>query len=103
MTPAPTIVAVEIREALSSSYEELRHIALAGTGVRARGIGLALLIRSGMARWMEACVTALARPTLAVLQQIETPPLLPADVRVEVAMVLAQMALSTQSQGATAC
>ena len=103
MTPEPAIVAVEIRAALSSSYEELRHVALAGTGVRARGIGLALLIRGGMPRWMETCVTALSRPTLSVPQQIERSPRLPADVRVEVAMVLAQMALSTQSQGAAAC
>jgi hypothetical protein len=104
VTPLPAAVSVEIREALSSSYEELRQIALAGAGVHGRGTGLALLIRNGVARWMQTCIAVLARPAASPLpRQLEGQAHVPADVRAEVAMVLAQMALSTQTQGATAC
>jgi hypothetical protein len=104
VTSSPAIISVEIRDALSSSYEELRQIALAGDGVHARGTGLALLIRSGMARWMDTCIAVLARPSAPPPpRQSDGQAHLPADVRAEVAMVLAQMALSAQSQGATAC
>lgn len=105
MTPSPAaVLSVEIREALSSSYEELRQIALAGDGVHGRGTGLALLKRNGMARWMETCIAVFARPAAPPLPRLfEGQAHVPADVRGEVAMVLAQMALSAQSQGATAC
>jgi hypothetical protein len=105
VTPAPIVLPVATREALSSSYEELRQVALASGGVHGRGTGFALLIRSGMARWLDTCIAMLARPMVQALppQHIEDQAQLPADVRVEVAMVLAQMALSAQSQGAMTC
>ena len=105
MTPAAIVPSVEIRDALSSSYEEIRQIALAPDGVHGRGTGLALLIRSGMARWMDTCIAVLTRPISPSppQRQIDDQSHLPADIRVEVAMVLAQMALSAQNQGAMTC
>ena len=105
MTPTPIVLSVAICKALSSSYEELRQIALASDSMHGRGTGLALLIRSGMARWMDTCIAVLARPTASPppTRQIDDQSHLPADIRVEVAMVLAQMALSAQNQGAMTC
>ncbi len=99
---AASVPSVAVREALSSSYEELRLIALGGQG---RGVGLAFFIRSGMARWMDTCLAMLAHPTSAPRPATnpDEQPQVPADLRVEVAMVLAEMALSAHAQGATTC
>src|SRR5262249_89795 len=56
VTLGALIPPVAARDALRSSYEELRQIALASGDVHGRGTGMALLIRSGMARWMDACI-----------------------------------------------
>jgi hypothetical protein len=94
---------VPVREALASSYEDLRRLAVAG-GSHGVGTGLALFLRSGMARWMEVCIELLDRPAVP-------PPPRPAGeqhrvspaIGVEVAMVLAQMALSAHAQGEMTC
>jgi hypothetical protein len=104
MTPGVRVVPVVVREALSSSYEDLRRFAIAGTDRYGRGVGFALFIRSGMARWMDTYIDLLAQPKVAPPPQrrAEEQRLDP-DLRIEVAMVLAQMALSAHAQGATTC
>jgi len=81
-------------EALAAGYEELRRAALgssaAGDG---RGIGLALFLRRGMAAWMETCA-ALVRPHGATTARAAVPPVVPLDLRLEVATLLAEMALA---------
>jgi hypothetical protein len=107
VAPAPSIPSFETCKALASSYEELREIALAGAGVllHGRGTGFAVLIRRGMASWMETCIGVLAQPTApaVVAPRLEEPPHVPAEVRLDVAMILAQMALATQPNGAMTC
>lgn len=85
---------------LLSSYEELRRVAVRRSDHSGRGAGFALFIRSGMAAWIEACAP-LARPVEASprresAEQHHVPP----DLHAEVAMVLAEMALSAHAQGA---
>jgi hypothetical protein len=104
MTTGVAMVAATVRDALSSSYDDLRRVALAGADRPGHGVGFALFIRSGMARWMDACIDLLARPAAAppLQRHLEEQHLAP-DVRIEVAMVHAQMALSAHTQGATTC
>ena len=104
MTPSPTSVSVAAREALASSYEDLRRLVLAG-GRHGVGTGLALFLRSGMARWMEVCTELLDRPAIpppSPPQVGQQHPVSPA-IGIEVAMVLAQMALSAHAQGEMTC
>lgn len=79
--------------ALVSSYEELRGEALRRPGGPGRGSGLALFIRRGMAAWLTACA-----PVARSLEALSRVPVaqdrVPPDLRTEVAMVLAEMALS---------
>lgn len=101
--PSPTFVSIAVREGLASSYEDLRRLALAGHG---HGVGLALFIRSGMARWMEVCIELLDRPSVPPpppMQLGEHSQRVDPATRVEMAMVLAQMVLSSHAQGATTC
>jgi len=62
-------------------------------------VGFALFLRSGMAAWIEACgaVAPLCPPPR--LPPAERDRLLPTDVRGEVTMVLAAMALSVAVEG----
>ena len=107
MTPVAAIVPDTARETLWSSYEVLRRAALAGADADrlGRGVGFTLFIRSGMARWMDACVELLARPaaTPPPPRHVEEQPRFDPDLHLEVAMVLAQMALFAHAQGATTC
>ena len=90
-------------DALLSSYEELRSEALRRAGCSARGSGLALFIRRGMAAWLTACAS-LARPLEASRRKPTEVDRVPPDLRTEVAMVLAEMALTAAlAQGASTC
>ena len=92
-------IVAEARDVLVAGYEDLRRAALRRTAASGRGIGLSLFVRSGMAAWMEACA-ALPRPTAATFVRPTAPaPLVPDAFRVEVAMLLAGMALSVHAQG----
>ena len=88
-------------ETLTAGYEELRRTALgAGAPSSGRGIGLALFLRSGMAAWMETCAALMPRhaePTARAAAA--TPPLVPLDLRLEVATLLAEMALTVHAHG----
>jgi len=89
------------REALVAGYEELRRSALCHASGSGRGIGFALFVRGGMAAWMVRCA-ALLRPSEAppARRSASEQPLVPQDFRVEVASLLAEMALSAHAQGA---
>jgi hypothetical protein len=97
VTASPHTVGARAREALAAGYEELRRAALGGAAGSGRGLGLALFLRSGMAAWMETCAAlvpsrdAPARPT--------GPPVVPLDLRLEVATLLAEMALAVHTHG----
>jgi hypothetical protein len=94
--PDPTLAAA--RTALVGAYEDLRRTALSGSG---RGIGFALLVRSGVAAWIAMCAS-LARPLEAPAARRSTgQPLVPQNFQVEVATLLAEMALSAHFHGAT--
>jgi len=92
-----TIVAPSV-EALLSEYEELRQVALGGSSGVIQGTGFALLLRHGMAAWMEACVTAASssRPQPVPRQEHR---LVPSDLRSDVALVIAAMALACPIEG----
>ena len=98
------MVTAATREALSSSYEELLRVAITGADRQGRGVGFAFFMRSGMACWIDACIDLLAQPAVVSPPQrrLEERCLGP-DVRLEVAMVLTQMALSAHGQGVTTC
>jgi hypothetical protein len=97
VTAAPQLIAATTPETLLACYEDLRETAVGhGVGV-GRGVGLALFIRRGMAVWMQTCAS-LVRPRGSTLEQVVPPSLRP--LRGEVAMVLAEMALSAHTQGA---
>jgi len=100
------MVPAAVREAFSSGYEDLRRVALAGADPNGlgRGVGFALFIRSGMARWMDCCGDLLVPQVPAPpRRRVEERQQLDPDLRIEVAMVFAQMALSAHSQGVTTC
>ena len=88
--------------ALLSSYEQIRGEALRRAGGSSRGSGLALFVRRGMAAWLTACAP-LVRP-LEVPRRKPTEGRVPPDLRTEVAMILAEMALTAvHAQGALTC
>ena len=84
---------------LLSSYEDLRRTAVGPSEGATRSVGLGLFIRSGMASWMYTCAS-LVRPRESTSRPAEQPGTLCSDLRNSVAMVLAEMALSADSQGA---
>ena len=91
---APHHGSVEAR-GLVDGYEDLRRKALGGSRSGCPGYGLAILIRRGLAAWIQACLCA--TPSLPA----PCPPggdlrgTLSLDLESEVVHVLAAMALST--------
>jgi hypothetical protein len=100
MTTSSQLTVAATPEVLLSSYEDLRRAAVGPSEGATRGAGLGLFVRSGMASWMHACAS-LVRPRGATSCPAEQPGTLRYDLRISVAMVLAEMALSADSQGAT--
>lgn len=94
MIPAPPSPRRAPRnDGLIARYEELRQQALGRPGGIARGQGVALLMRSGIAGWMQAwtqCVEAVAGPPKEPLGEDESFPL---ALHREVTMILAGMVL----------
>jgi len=103
VTATPNAVRAGAQGTLAAGYEELRRAALGGGAARpARGIGLALFLRSGMAAWMESCA-ALVPPRGATVRAA-APPVVPLDLRLEVATLLAEMALAVHAhEGRPSC
>ena len=87
------------REAMVASYEELRRAALGHSG---RGAGFALFLRSGMAAWIETCAALPGPPQATPRSPAAEPRFVPQDLRVEVATLLAEMALSAHPQAGMA-
>jgi hypothetical protein len=81
------------RQALISAYEDLRKQAIGFSS--SGGLGIALLLGQGMVAWMQACSWVSSATTLDNLCRRPTvsgP--LPDDLRGEVVLVLAAMALN---------
>jgi len=100
MTFVPDSIATGARETLVANYEDLRHSALGRVSGTNRGIGFALFVRSGMAAWMATCTTLLRPPKATIRRSLSEQSLVPQDFRVEVATLLAEMALAAHAQGA---
>lgn len=86
--------------ALLASYEEIRCEALRLAGRSHCGHGLALFIRRGMAAWLTACA-----PLVRMREVLDTTAeeRVPSDLRGEVAIVLAEMALSAADPRSPTC
>jgi hypothetical protein len=84
---------------LADAYERLRHDALMAPTRGGSLRGLALLMRRGMAAWMQACATAAA--TVAVPLASSNGAHMPPSVQREVIDVLAAMSLRTAMEGKT--
>ena len=97
MTARPHAIRAGAREALAPGYEELRRAALGGAAGSGRGRGLALFLRSGMAAWMETCAALV--PSREAPPRAADPPVVPLDLRLEVATLLAEMALTVHTHG----
>ena len=107
MTPALAPISLALQQSLVSSYENLRQNALGGAATRGGSAGLAVFLRGGMAHWMDACRELPAACPLTTMKpgqtRAEDLPILDGDLRAQVAILLAQMALSAHTQGATTC
>jgi len=89
---------------LVSSYEELRDRARRHVGGSGAGTGLAVFARRGMAAWLAACAPLSRSLANKVHREPASQNAVPADLRTEVAMVLAEMALTVVfPQGASRC
>jgi hypothetical protein len=76
------------------AYEELRRMALeVSTGSGRRAPGLALVVRGGLAAWMQAC-RSVAGPVRAVRPSGQTTRALPGAIRAEVTVLLTEMVLA---------
>jgi hypothetical protein len=82
------------------AYEDLRRAALEADGRVWRVPGVAVMLRAGLAAWMQACRTVVG---LAPIVPPAGAPVggLPGTVRTEVTVLLAQMALSAATETAT--
>ena len=87
----------EAKDVLSSGYEELRCSALGRASGAGRGVGFALFVRSGMAAWMKTCAILSKSPQIR--RSVAEIPIALQDFRVEVAMLLAEMALMAYVPG----
>lgn len=95
-TTAPTNVPSS-SESLLSEYEELRRVALFPSNRLSRGVGFSLLLRRGMAVWMDACAAVAPARSQAVPREQHR--LVRSELRSEVALVLAEMAMANPSYG----
>lgn len=92
-------LAAATAESLLAGYEDLRRVAV---GPPLRGLaaqGLSLLRRSGLAAWVEAFLPMPSPPTAPVSLAAPTPGRLPMDVRGELTLLVAAMALSAVPRG----
>ncbi len=99
MTSVPDSIVAGAKEALVAGYEQLRRSALGRVSGAGRGVGFALLVRGGMATWMETCAALPRTPEAAARRPLAEQPLVPQDFRAEVANLLAEMALSAHGHG----
>ena len=82
------------------AYEALRQAALEeADGLVRRATGVAALRRAGVVAWMETCRSVAS--SVAAVRPGETVAPLPGTVRAQVAVLLAEMALSAAAERAT--
>jgi hypothetical protein len=82
-----------------TAYEDLRRAALeAPDGPVRRAPGLALVLRAGIAAWMQACRSVTGPVLSARPPSSDTPPVLPGTVRAEVTVLLAEMVLAAAAE-----
>ena len=95
--PAPPSAPLDGNE-IVARYEELRRQALGACGGVNGGLGLALLVRQGMKGWIEAW--SHCGPSLPMKPQNQTgsTEVVPLDLRGEVVLILAGMALSSRGE-----
>jgi hypothetical protein len=87
-SPVPTAAPGD-KAALVGAYEELRQRFLD----RQHGPGVALLMRSGLREWMNACSSYLEAPATSVPAPPDDEAVLPQGVRAELVVILAGMLL----------
>ncbi len=80
---------------LVDGYEALRRTALNGARAGCPGYGLAILIRRGLAGWIQACLCAAPPVPVPSAPRGDLRGTLPLGVESEMVPVLAAMALST--------
>jgi hypothetical protein len=80
---------------LVDGYEDLRRKALGGSRFGGPGYGLAILIRRGLAAWIQAYLCATPSSPIPSPPRGDLRGTLPFDFESEVVHVLAAMALST--------
>jgi uncharacterized protein (UPF0548 family) len=84
-----------------AAYEALRRAALQETtGLVRRAAGVAVLLRAGVVSWMQTC-RSVASSVPPAVRPGDTMGSLPGTVRTEVAVLLAQMALSAATEMTT--
>jgi hypothetical protein len=83
-----------------AAYEALRRTALEGDGRARRGPGVAVVLRAGVVAWMQA-YRSVAGVAPSIAPDGDTAGWLPGPVRADVAVLLAQMALSAATEMAT--
>jgi hypothetical protein len=96
-TPAPMDPA-----GLTAQYEALRAQALSGSAAIATPLGLAVLLRRGLAAWLVVCIELVpAVPTPDRLRPAggPSPSVMPMGVHPEAVRVLASMALAACQRG----
>jgi hypothetical protein len=83
-----------------AAYEDLRRAALEADGRARRVPGVAVVLRAGVVAWMQAC-RSVAGVAPSISPGGDTAGWLPGPVRAEMALVLAQMALSAATEMTT--
>lgn len=83
-----------------AAYEDLRRAALEATGRARRVPGVAVVLRAGVVAWMQAC-RSVAGIAPSISPGGDTAGWVPGTVRAEVAVLLAQMALSAATEMTT--
>lgn len=77
-----------------SRYEELRRHAVGEQVDSVRGVGMAVLIRRGMAAWLDACSRCSPRVDLQAAEPGAGSSTVPQELRNEITEVLTSMVLS---------
>jgi hypothetical protein len=86
---------VALKENLLAAYKDLRSRILGHTGGSWIGGGLAVIVRQGMAAWMEALSQPAAFATARVREQSRSDVAVPLDLRAEATRILAAMAVGS--------
>lgn len=92
--PASPVSPLPIADRLILGYEDLRRQVLGGVGA---GRGCALFLRQGMRSWIEAWQDTWRTPPDAPRER-DREPMMPAQVRADVVLLLASMVLHHQPE-----